>query len=111
LHDIGLLVFGLVLRARGWRIAYLGANTPIASVAEAAERIAPRVVVLAALTEEPFRSAAGEIARLGERARVLLAGAAADEASCSRADAELLSGDPVAAAEQLAGRGAPETSR
>ena len=111
LHDIGLLVFGLVLRARGWRIAYLGANTPIASVAEAAERLAPRVVVLAALTEEPFRSAAGEIARLGERARVLLAGAGADEASCSRADAELLSGDPVAAAEQLAGRGAPEASR
>ena len=111
LHDIGLLVFGLVLRARGWRIAYLGANTPIASVAEAAERLAPRVVVLAALTEEPFRSAAGEIARLSQRTRVLLAGAGADEASRSRADAELLSGDPVGAAEQLAGRGAPEASR
>ena len=111
LHDIGLLVFGLLLRARGWRIAYLGANTPIASVAETAERLAPRVVVLAALTKEPFMAAANEIARLGEQTPVLLAGAGADEASCSRADAELLSGDPVAAAEQLAGRGVPETSR
>lgn len=111
LHDIGLLVFGLVLRARGWRIAYLGANTPIASVTEAAERLAPRVVVLAALSEEPFSSAADEIARLGEGTRVLLAGAGADEASCSRANAELLSGDPVGAAEQLVGPGPPEASR
>jgi hypothetical protein len=56
-------------------------------------------------------AAAKEIARLGEQTPVLLAGAGADEASCSRADAELLSGDPVTAAEQLAGRSAPETSR
>jgi MerR family transcriptional regulator, light-induced transcriptional regulator len=110
LHDIGLLVFGLVLRARGWRIAYLGANTPIASVAEAAERLAPRVIVLAALTSEPFSSAAGEIASLGERTRVLLAGAGADEASSRRADAELLAGDPVGAAQQLA-EGASEAGR
>ncbi len=85
LHDIGLLVFGLVLRARGWRIAYLGANTPIASVAEAAERLAPRVVVLAALTEEPFtlgrgrdrpsrRAGPGVAGRRGRRRGVLQPG-------------------------------------
>ncbi len=85
LHDIGLLVFGLVLRARGWRIAYLGANTPIASVAEAAERLAPRVVVLAALTEEPFalgrgrdrasrRAGPGSAGRRGRRRGVLQPG-------------------------------------
>jgi methanogenic corrinoid protein MtbC1 len=101
LHDVGLLVFGLVLRARGWRIAYLGANTPIASVAEVADRLSARVVVLAALKAEPLAAVADEIAHLRKQARVLLAGAGADEGVCRRANAELLSGDPVSAAEQL----------
>jgi MerR family transcriptional regulator, light-induced transcriptional regulator len=35
LHDIGLIVFGLCLRERGWRITYLGADTPPLSVAAA----------------------------------------------------------------------------
>ena len=35
-HDLGLIAFGLALRARGWRIVYLGADTPVASVADAA---------------------------------------------------------------------------
>jgi MerR family transcriptional regulator, light-induced transcriptional regulator len=102
LHDIGLILFGLVLRARGWRIAYLGANTPIDTVADAVERLAPRAVVLAALTPEPLDSAAGEIARLAERSRVLVAGRGADEAVAESAGAELLAGDPIAAAEELA---------
>lgn len=102
LHDVGLLVFGLVLRARGWRIAYLGANTPIASVAEAADRLSAQVVVLAALRAEPLAAVADEIAHLRKQVRVLLAGAGVDEAVCRRANAELLSGDPVSAAEQLA---------
>jgi MerR family transcriptional regulator, light-induced transcriptional regulator len=102
LHDIGLILFGLVLRARGWRIAYLGANTPIDTVDDAVERLGPRAVVLAALSAEPFDSAAEEIARLAQRARVLLAGHGADEARAERAGAELLSGDPVGAADRLA---------
>ena len=109
LHDVGLLVFGLVLRARGWRIAYLGANTPIATIADAAARLEPRAVVLAALTAEPFCSAAEEIAPLGERTPVVLAGAGADETLSRQAHAELLSGDPVGGAEQLAAQPAPRT--
>jgi MerR family transcriptional regulator, light-induced transcriptional regulator len=102
LHDIGLLVFGLVLRGRGWRIAYLGADTPIETVADAAERLRPRAVVLAALTEEPLRLAEGEIARLSGQTGVWLGGAGAGKALVSGAEAALLEGDPVAAAAQLA---------
>ncbi|HEX3332061.1 MAG TPA: MerR family transcriptional regulator, partial [Gaiellales bacterium] len=29
LHDLGLICFGLALRAHGWRIAFLGADTPV----------------------------------------------------------------------------------
>src|SRR5581483_7693871 len=32
-HDIGLIAFGLVLRSHGWRILFLGADTPIATLA------------------------------------------------------------------------------
>jgi methanogenic corrinoid protein MtbC1 len=45
-HDLGLIAFGLALRERGWRIDYLGSDTPVASIAEAAEAIAPELLVL-----------------------------------------------------------------
>ena len=41
LHDLPLLGFGLCLREQGWRISYLGADTPVASVVEAAQALAP----------------------------------------------------------------------
>jgi DNA-binding transcriptional MerR regulator len=102
LHDVGLLVFGLVLRARGWRIAYLGPDTPIASIQEAARRLHPRAVVLAALSKERLSAVADEIALLSDEVPVLVAGAGADEALSRRAGTRLLSGDPVEAARQLA---------
>ena len=41
LHDLGLICFGLLLRERGWRIAYLGPDTPIETVADIASPSAP----------------------------------------------------------------------
>src|SRR5512144_3219889 len=35
-HDLPLVGFGLALRGHGWRISYLGADTPAASIVEAA---------------------------------------------------------------------------
>ena len=35
LHDLGLIAFGLSLRQRGWRIAYLGADTPLDTLDDA----------------------------------------------------------------------------
>jgi DNA-binding transcriptional MerR regulator len=106
LHDIGLILFGLALRERGWRIAYLGASTPIETVGDAARRLRPDAVVLAALTAKPFRSASEGTAALSEDARVLLAGKGADERLAAAVGAELLAGDPVSAADRLATPGA-----
>src|SRR3954464_15809911 len=39
-HDLGLIAFGLALRARGWRIVYLGADTPIESITDGARAAA-----------------------------------------------------------------------
>ena len=99
-HDLGLLAFGLALRARGWRIVYLGADTPIASVADAARACDPAVVVVSAVDPRVFRRHAEELRQLELGTRLCLGGAGAAKA---RLDADLLrlTGDPVDEAEQL----------
>ena len=44
-HDLGLIAFGLALRARGWRITYLGPSTPVTTLAEAARLTQPALIV------------------------------------------------------------------
>ncbi len=62
-HELGMLCFGLLLRERGWRITYLGAATPPEDIAEALGALAPAVVVLAAVTPQPFLDASAQIRR------------------------------------------------
>src|SRR3954470_24560880 len=50
-HDLGLIAFGLALRSRGWRIVYLGADTPIETVQEASSQGQPSLIVLAAIAD------------------------------------------------------------
>jgi DNA-binding transcriptional MerR regulator len=99
-HDLGLLAFGLALRARGWRIVYLGADTPITSVADAARSCSPAVVVVSAVDPRVFRRHAKELQQLGRDTRLCLGGAGAAKV---RLDADLLqlTGDPVDEAERL----------
>ena len=40
LHDMALMVFGIVLHRNGWRIGYLGASTPVEELERAVERLA-----------------------------------------------------------------------
>jgi DNA-binding transcriptional MerR regulator len=99
-HDLGLLAFGLALRARGWRIVYLGTDTPIPSVADAARSCSPAAVVISAVDPRVFRRHAEELQQLALDTRLCLGGAGAAKA---RLDADLLqlTGDPVHEAEQL----------
>src|SRR6185436_11989423 len=53
-HDLGLIAFGLALRARGWCIVYLGTDTPLASVADAARACHPEFVVVSAVGRRVF---------------------------------------------------------
>ena len=99
-HDLGLLAFGLALRARGWRIVYLGADTPIASVADAARSCSPAAVVVSAVDPRVFRRHAEELQQLAFNTRLCLGGAGAAKAHLD-ADLLQLSGDPVHEAEQL----------
>lgn len=102
-HDLGLLMFGLLLARRGWSISYLGADTPIAAVAATAESQRVDVVVLAAIEAARLKAVAGEVRELATRVRVVLAGPGATGAIPG---AQLLTGDlveSVAAVTALAG--------
>ncbi len=100
-HELGLLCFGLLLRERGWRIAYLGAATPPEDIAGALEDLSPAVVVLSAVTPERFADAGEDIRELAERARVAIGGAGASQALAEALGAELLPADVVAGAAAL----------
>ncbi|MEO8557321.1 MAG: cobalamin B12-binding domain-containing protein [Actinomycetota bacterium] len=102
-HELALLVFGIVLSRKGWRVGYLGANTPMADMIQVAAQSKPGLVVLAATTPERFAAVAPELARLVDLAPLVLAGAGASADLARSIGARVLAGDPVTAAEQLAG--------
>ena len=96
-HDLPLVCFGLALRGHGWRISYLGADTPIASLAEALRTLAPDAVVVSGTVRGAFGATATKLRKIALDAPLFVAGAAADEAVARRVRGTLLSGDPVVA--------------
>jgi MerR family transcriptional regulator, light-induced transcriptional regulator len=99
-HDLGLIAFGLALRARGWRIVYLGTDTPITSVADAARSCTPAAVVVSAVDPRVFRRRAEELRQLARDTRLCLGGAGAARARLDN-DLLILTGDPVEEAERM----------
>jgi len=95
LHDLGLICFGLALRARGWRIAFLGADTPIDTLKHTADALHPDLVVLTATTPRRLSSIRSELRELGGATRLAVAGAGTTQALATSIRAELLNGDPV----------------
>lgn len=103
LHTLGLVGLGVALGNRGWRVTYLGADTPVAEIVRTGERLAPRVVVLAASMPHRFAQVEEELRGVASTgARLLLAGAGAGEPLAASVGAELLDRDPVTAAEWIA---------
>ncbi|MEP6528203.1 MAG: MerR family transcriptional regulator [Nocardioidaceae bacterium] len=103
LHDMALLVFGIVLNRSGWRVGYFGVNTPILDTIQVTSELRPTLVVLAATTPERFAAVVPELSRLAGMARLALAGAGATKDLTHSVGARLLTGDPVTAAEHIAG--------
>jgi DNA-binding transcriptional MerR regulator len=100
-HDLGLIAFGLALRGRGWRVTFLGSDTPLEEVASVAQALDPTLVVVTATVREPLASHVPELRALAEVAPLALAGAGADEVMAEEAGGRLLEGDPVSAADAL----------
>lgn len=104
-HDLGLLCFGIGLREHGWRITYLGADTPIDTLRDTAMRLEPDLVVLCAEREEPLRAVVREVAQLAASHTVSLAGRGASVELAHAARAGLLQDAPMAAAARVAAGG------
>jgi DNA-binding transcriptional MerR regulator len=103
-HDLPLICFGLALRARGWRITYLGPDTPVDTLADVVGALEVRLVVVSASLAERLEAALAELRGLSGRTRLVVAGAGATEEAAERAGAELVTEDPVAAADRLSRR-------
>jgi MerR family transcriptional regulator, light-induced transcriptional regulator len=101
-HDISLVAFGLVLRSHGWRILFLGADTPLATLIQTAERTNPALVVLVSFDSELLEAAQTALGRLAQIAPLALSGPGASDELCERAGARRLDGDLVVAANEVA---------
>lgn len=102
-HDLGLLVLGVTLFRLGWRVLYLGTNTPLEALIDEADTLQPKVVVLIGLVPERFAGMDGKLAELAASAPVVVAGAGADPGMEDRLAVTYLSEDPITAAERIAG--------
>ena len=101
LHDLGLLAFGIVLHRNGWRVHYLGADTPMDDLIGTVTGTRPELTVLAAVTPERYAAHAPQLARLAATGPLALAGAGATEAPAAATGARRLTGDPVTEAQQV----------
>jgi MerR family transcriptional regulator, light-induced transcriptional regulator len=103
LHDMALMVCGIVLNRNGWRIDFLGSSTPIEELERAIDARNPDLVILAATVPEGFEPLRSKLATLARRAPLALAGVGATARIAADVGARLMAGDPVTEAERLAG--------
>jgi DNA-binding transcriptional MerR regulator/methylmalonyl-CoA mutase cobalamin-binding subunit len=103
-HTLGLVCFGLLLAERGWRIAYLGADTPVDQIADMSAALGPAAVVVCALDARHVTAQAPAIAELGRRHHTILAGSAASAELAGQLGVHRAEGDPLVTAQALADR-------
>lgn len=113
-HDIGLLALDLLLRIAGWRVRFLGADTPVESSTALTEELGADVLVLCGTEPRMFAAQleqhVGALVRLSQlHVTLVVAGPAATPAVAGRLGAVLLPSDPREAADRLALAGSART--
>jgi len=103
-HDLGLICFGLALRGHGWRITFLGADTPLETLTEAARALVPEIVVVTCTLSSQTAGEAG-LRALARAAPLALAGRGATPGLAAAVGARYLADDPVTEAATLAAAG------
>lgn len=73
-HDLGLVMFGLLAARRGWRITFLGADTPLDTLEASVRDLRPAATVLVATTPALLAAHAEELRRVSDLTRVAFAG-------------------------------------
>jgi len=100
-HDIILLSFGVLLGRAGWRIRYLGTDTPVPSLASACRLTGPDAVVLASRRPSGFRSHSDELRRLAQEYPLWIAGRGATPRVIEELGAHVLGPDLPAGVAEL----------
>ena len=104
-HDLALVIHAVALAQQGWQVTLLGADTPVSTIALAAEKLVPDCIVVAATMPGVLERALTELATLGQVHRVVVAGPAADAALARRAGITFVDANPIRAVDLLlAGR-------
>jgi DNA-binding transcriptional MerR regulator len=99
-HDLGLIVFGVLAARRGWRVTFLGADTPLGTVRASVRDIQPSLTVLVATTRSLLTTHAEEIRRMAALTRTAVAGVD-DADAITELGATALPADIVQAARSL----------
>lgn len=94
------MAFGIVLHRNGWRVHYLGADTPIGDLSQAVREVRPDLAVLAAVAAGRYESHTAGRAHLTAAVPLGLAGAGTTQALAAATGGRLLAGDPVIEAQQ-----------
>lgn len=95
LHDLGLIAFALTLNRRGWRITYLGPDTPVESLVDTASRLEPDLVVVTATSKRRLTPLVEPLTALSRKTRVAVAGSGA---AAGVDGLQTLNEDPITAA-------------
>jgi len=97
-HALALIVLGIALHELGWRITYLGADTPIETLAEVAEIIHPELTVIAATMRQRLPRHAGQLSNFSDKWSLALGGPGVSARLARQTGARHLEEDPVTAA-------------
>jgi DNA-binding transcriptional MerR regulator/methanogenic corrinoid protein MtbC1 len=100
LHDLALMVFGIVLRGGGWRVVFLGADTPVGQIVPALIPT-PQLVVIAATNRHRLEAVADDLREMSGVVPISLAGVGASARFADRVGATYLPDDPVGAAQRI----------
>ncbi len=100
-HDIILLSFGVLLGRSGWRVRYLGTDTPVPSLASACRLANPDAVILASRRPNGFRAHAQALRQLGGDHSLWIAGRGATPRVIDELGAHVLGPDLAASVAEL----------
>ena len=100
-HGIPLLVLGLRLAGAGWRVRFLGQDTPLTALAAACRQLHPDVVVLSATRPSTLRAHQSTLRHLATAYPLALGGRGASQAAGRLIGAQVLDGDVLDGARTL----------
>jgi DNA-binding transcriptional MerR regulator/methylmalonyl-CoA mutase cobalamin-binding subunit len=100
-HTFGLIAFGVAMHGLGWRVTYLGADSPVHMVAHAATHTSPDVVVLYAAMSQHLEPHVEALRELGAGWPCAIAGRGSTPALADAAMVRHLPDDPITTAQQL----------